>query len=97
MTIHLNRAGIEVSPGTVHRHMDDGGSSDDFPVRSHRTIMVAKGGIQAKDLHDRNLTAPCTNRVFLAYFTSKRLTRFGPLASTRQDRWGEHKVIDHCR
>lgn len=69
MTAHLRRQGIEVSAGTVHRLMGDEGLNGLVRGRSHRTTIPAKDGIRAGDLVNRKFTAPCPNRVWVAYCT----------------------------
>ena len=69
MTVHLQRQGVDVSAGTVHRLMGDEGLSGAVRGRSHRTTIPAKDGVRAGDLVNRNFTAPAPNRVWVADFT----------------------------
>ena len=69
MTVHLQRQGVDVSAGTVHRLMGDEGLSGAVRGRSHRTPIPAKDGVRAGDLVNRNFTAPAPNRVWAADFT----------------------------
>jgi len=69
MTVHLQRQGIDVSAGTVHRLMGDEGLNGAVRGRSHRTTIPAKEGVRAGDLVNRNFTAPAPNRVWVADFT----------------------------
>jgi len=69
MTAHLRRLGQHVSIGTVDRLMHDEGLSGIIRGRNHRTTIAAKDGKRAGDLVDRDFTAPCPNRVWVADFT----------------------------
>ncbi len=69
MIIHLQREGHEVTAGTVDRLMRDEGLNGVVRGRNHRTTIPAKDGIRAGDLVNRNFTAPCPNRVWVADFT----------------------------
>jgi transposase InsO family protein len=69
MTAHLRRLGQHVSIGTVDRLMGDEGLSGVIRGRNHRTTIAAKDGKRAGDLVDRDFTAPCSNRVWVADFT----------------------------
>ncbi len=69
MTSYLQRGGHEVAACTVDRIMCDEGLNGVIGGRNHRTTIPAKDGIRAGDLVNRNFTAPCPNRVWVADFT----------------------------
>jgi len=69
MTAHLRRKGLHVSIGTVDRLMRDEGLCGVIRGKNHRTTIPGKDGKRASDLLDRDFTAPCPNRVWVADFT----------------------------
>ena len=85
MTVHLQRQGVDVSAGTVHRLMGDEGLTGAVRGRSHRTTIPAKAGVRAGDLVNRNFTAPAPNRVWVADF--ERHEAFLDLAVVKGHRW----------
>ncbi len=69
MTAHLRRKGLRVSIGTIDRLMRDEGLFGVLRGKDHRTTIPGKDGKRAGDLVDRDFTAPCPNRVWVADFT----------------------------
>ena len=69
MTAHLRRLGHQVSVATVDRLMRDEGLNGVIRGKNHRTTIPAKDGKRAGDRLDRNFTAACPNRVWVADFT----------------------------
>lgn len=69
MTVHLRRLGHQVSVATVDRLMRDEGLNGVIRRKNHRTTIPAKDGKRAGDRLDRNFTAACPNRVWVADFT----------------------------
>jgi transposase InsO family protein len=69
MTAHLRRLGHQVSVATVDRLMRDEGLNGVIRGKNHRTTILAKNGKRAGDRLDRNFTAACPNRVWVADFT----------------------------
>ena len=69
MTAHLRRKGLRVSIGTIDRLMRDEGLFGVLRGKDHRTTIPGKDGKRAGDLLDRDFTAPCPNRVWVADFT----------------------------
>ena len=69
MTAHLQRTDHAVSIGTVNRLMRDEGLGGVMRGKNHRTTIAAKDGKRVGDLLDRDSTAPCPKRVWVADFT----------------------------
>lgn len=69
MTAHLCRLGHQVSVATVDRLMGDEGLNGVIRGKNHRTTIPAKDGKCGGDRLDRNFTAACPNRVWVAVFT----------------------------
>jgi transposase InsO family protein len=69
MTSHLRRSGHQVAACTVDRIMRDQGLNGAVRGRSHRTTIPANDAVRAGDRLNRDFTAACPNRVWVADFT----------------------------
>ncbi len=69
MVSHLRRSGHKVAACTVDRIMRDEGLRGAVRGRTHRTTIPGKDGVRAGDRLNRDFTAPCPNRVWVADFT----------------------------
>jgi transposase InsO family protein len=72
MTAHLRRCGLAVSPGAVDRAMRALGLRGVVRTARVRTTVAAKDGQRARDLLDRQFSAPAPNRVWVTDFTYVR-------------------------
>jgi transposase InsO family protein len=72
MTHHLRRTGLPVAFCTVDRLMTDLGMSGVRRGKTPRTTVPGKDARRARDLLERDFTAPAPNRVWVADFTYVR-------------------------
>jgi transposase InsO family protein len=72
MTALLRRRGLQVAHCTVDRLMRELGMQGVRRGKTPRTTIPGKDGMRARDLLDRDFTAPTPNRVWIADFTYVR-------------------------